>query len=181
MNTIEFYKKIDKSIFYRGVTLPIKYAMAFVGTLPLLAGQSRKVNLVWDKKGTFEGLLAHVGRKSAKPVHQIRWDSNNSLLSELKMEFIQSYTAIESANFKARNKGRRDTAHLLGGSQEVLIFRPLDEYTIGLETFIRVETPYDEVFRKLVEENVFGWLSKPNRDYLITKNTKWLDIRCVTL
>jgi hypothetical protein len=45
---------------------------------------------------------------------------------------------------------------LLGGNQEVVIFRPIDTYKIELETFIKIETPYDNIFKRFVEENIFG-------------------------
>ncbi|MFC2013516.1 hypothetical protein ACFLU8_01320 [Chloroflexota bacterium] len=50
---------------------------------------------------------------------------------------------------------------------------------IELETFIQVNTPYDNIFKRLVEENVFGWLSQTSRDYLITKSSPWY--KCMDL
>jgi hypothetical protein len=99
------------------------------------------------------------------------------LLLELKKEFIQSYLAIESKNHDARIAGKYFRTAMTGGSQEVLIFRPIDQAHIELETFVKIETPYDNIFKRLVEENVFGWLSKNKHDYIITKATKWLDIK----
>jgi len=172
---MEYYKKIDKSIFYYGTTLPQKYVESFIRGVPLQAGDSRKVALLWPKIGTFEALLVHVNRRTSTSVYQLRWDRNYDFLLELKKEFIQSYLAIESKNYEAKVEGRYFITDLLGGNQEVLIFRPIELHSIELETFIRITTPYDNIFKRLIEENVFGWLSRPNRDYLITKSTKWFD------
>ena len=95
----------------------------------------------------------------------------------MKQEFIQSYFAIESQNFEAKEKQEYYVTHLLGGSQEVVIFKPIDINHILLETFIKIETPYDNIFKRLVEENVFGWLSNTTfENSFITKSTKWMDI-----
>jgi hypothetical protein len=114
-----------------------------------------------------------VNRKDANPVYQIRWDQNNALVNELKKEFIQTYFAIKSQEFDSKAKNKYYVTNLLGGNQEVVIFRPIDPYIIELETFIKIETPYDNIFKRFVEENVFGWLSSTNKDYLIVKTTKW--------
>ena len=111
--------------------------------------------------------------KNATQPYQIRWDNNSDLLLELKKEFIQSYLAIESRSYESKIKGKYYITGLRGGNQEVLIFKPINHTEIELETFIQVNTSYDNIFRRLVEENVFGWLSKRSRDYLITKSSPW--------
>lgn len=172
----EYYKKIDKSVFYYGVTITNKYVDTFIFNTPLTPGTSRPVTLNWNNR-KYAALLVYANRKEASPVYQIRWDGNAELLLELKKEFIQSYLAIESKNHDARMAGKYFRTALSGGSQEVLIFRPIDQANIELETFVKIETPYDNIFKRLVEENVFGWLSKNKHDYIITKTTKWLDIK----
>jgi hypothetical protein len=99
------------------------------------------------------------------------------LLLEIKKEFIQSYFAIESQNFEAKQEDKYYITKLLGGNQEVMIFRPISKDRIKLETFIKIETPYDNLFKRLVDENVFGWISQINKhNKMITKSTKWFDI-----
>lgn len=172
----DYYKKVDKSIFNYGITIPKDYVQYFTYENPVELGTSRDITIVWKKK-EYSARLAHVDRKKGD-VHQIRWDSNKELLSSLKQEFIQSYFAIESQNFAAKKQKKYYITSLLGGSQEVIIFKPLGISTIELETFIKIETPYDNTFKRLVEENVFGWLSddKHNQD-MITKSTGWLDVK----
>ena len=171
----DYYKKVDKSFFKSGITIPKEYVSSLTYNVPVELGTSRKVELIWKGK-EYEANLAHVNRTGGSDVYQIRWDNNKELLSSLKQEFIQSYFAIESQNFEAKEKQEYYITHLLGGSQEVIVFKPVNESTIKLETFIKIETPYDNIFKKLVEENVFGWLSNINfNNSFITKTTKWLD------
>lgn len=172
----EYYKKIDKSFFKYGITIPKDRVGDFLCDKPLLPGESRKINIKW-KKNTYFAHLYHVNRKKGT-VHQVRWDNDKEFISELKQEFIQSYFAIESQNFEAKEENKYYVTNLLGGNQEVVIFKIIDINTIELETFIKIQTNYDNVFKKLVEQNVFGWLSnKKHKDQLITKTTKWYDIK----
>ncbi len=170
----DYYKKIDKSFFHYGITLPKDYVQYFTYGNSIELGSSRDITILWKHK-EYNVRLAHVDRK-AGDVHQIRWDNNKELLTSLKQEFIQSYFAIESQNFAAKEQKKYYITKLLGGSQEVIIFKPLSIDTIELETFIKIETPYDNIFKRLVEENVFGWLSDDrHKQDMITKSTGWLD------
>ena len=169
---MDYYKKIDKSFFKYGITIPKKYEESFLRNEKIEIGTSRKVKVIFKKK-EYDASLNYVNRKNASPVYQLRWDNNTELLTELKKEFIQSYFAIESQNFESKKNNEYYVTNLMGGNQEVLVFSPKDPYHINLETFIKIETPYDNIFKRFVDENVFGWLSKTNRDYLIVKTTKW--------
>lgn len=170
----DYYKKIDKSFFRYGITIPKDYVQYFTYDFPVELGTSRELTVFWMKK-EFKARLAHVDRKNGD-VYQIRWDNNRELLAYLKKEFIQSYFAIESQNFAAKEQKKYYITNLLGGSQEVIIFKPVSSGLIELETFIKIETPYDNIFKRLVEENVFGWLSNSKGDNnIITKSTAWFD------
>lgn len=172
----EYYKKIDKSFFKYGITIPNSYVDDFLFDSPVPLGTSRDVKIIWKKK-EYPARLCHVNRKGGSAVYQLRWDQAKDLLSSLKQEFIQSYFAIESQNFEAKEKQEYYVTHLLGGSQEVVIFKPINIDHIHLETFIKINTPYDNIFKRLVEENVFGWLSNTSfENSFITKSTKWIDI-----
>jgi hypothetical protein len=172
---MEYYKKIDKSVFHYGITILNKNIDDFTFGKTLNPGTFRPLKLIWKKK-SFDVKLWCVNRKKAASVHQIRWDNNGELLLELRKEFIQTFLAVESENYTANVSGKYFRTNLEGGNQEVLIFRPVSADTVELETFIRISTPYDNIFRRLVEENVFGWLSKERKEYVVTKATPWLDI-----
>ena len=169
---LEYYKKIDKSFFDKGITLPNKYIESFIQNESIPKGSSRKIKIVFNKK-EYEASFLFVNRTEFNPVYQIRWDQNFELQNELKKEFIQTYFAIKSQEYDSKVKNKYHVTNLLGGNQEVVIIRPVNPSKIELETFIKIETPYDNIFKRFVEENVFGWLSSTNRDYLIVKTTKW--------
>jgi hypothetical protein len=169
---LEYYKKIDKSFFDKGITIPNKYVDSFLQDKNVQIGSSRKIKIIYYGK-TYDASLLFVNRKDAKPVYQIRWDQNIDLINVLKKEFIQTYFVIKSQEYDSKLKNKYYITNLLGGNQEVIIFRPVNSEIIELETFIQIKTPYDNIFKRFVEENVFGWLSSTNRDYLIVKTTKW--------
>jgi len=169
---LEYYKKIDKSFFEKGITVPNKYITSFVQGEKIPKGKSRKINIVFNGIKYIASFL-YVNRTNANPVYQIRWDQNNDLINELKKEFIQTYFAVKSQEYNMKIKNKYHVTNLLGGNQEVVIFKPINPNTFELKTFIKIETPYDNIFKRLVEENVFGWLSSTSRDYMIVKTTKW--------
>ncbi len=173
---MEYYKKVDKSFFKYGITITKKYESLFLMGHPLNIGTSRPITLKWGNK-KYQAKISYVNIKNKKPVYQLRWDNSPKLQAALKQEFIQSYIAIVSQNFVANAEEKYYITKLTGGNQEVMIFEPLSVDEIKISTFIKVETPYAELFKKLIDENVFGWLNSDiNYDtQMITKYTKWID------
>jgi hypothetical protein len=172
---MEYYKKVDKSVLHNGITILTRHVNDFMFNQPLKPGEYRPIKLTWKNK-SFDARVGRLDRKKATATYHIRWDNNGELLLELRKEFIQTFLAVESANYTANVSGKYFRTSLEGGNQEVLIFRPVSANEVELETFIRIPTPYDNIFRRLVEENVFGWLSKERKEYVVTKATPWLDI-----
>ncbi len=173
----KYYKKIDKSIFKYGITIPKEYEEMFLKGHELKVGEGRNIKIKFKNK-EYSGRINNVNRKTSTNVYQIRWDSNNELINELKKEFIQSYFAIMSYEFNENNINKKySRTNLLGGNQEVLIFNSIDYNTIELETFIKIETVYDNIFKEFVNRNVFGWISKQEYNQMITKSTQWFDIK----
>ena len=169
-----YYKKIDKSVFNWGITIPIEYVSMFLHNEIIEVGSSIEVNINFNRN-TYTAKLRHTTYKGKRSIYRIRWDNNYELLNELKKEFIQTYFAIVSQNFESKLKGEKYRTDLLGGNQEVLIFKPISSTLIELETFIKIETPYDNIFKDLVDKNVFGWISKVDNNQMITKSTIWYD------
>lgn len=173
----KYYKKIDKSVFKYGITIPKEYEEMFLKGHDLKIGEGRNIKIKFKNK-EYSGRMSNVNRKSTTNVYQIRWDSSNELINELKQEFIQSYFAIMSDEFNEKNINKKySRTNLLGGNQEVLIFKSINYNTIELETFIKVETIYDNIFKEFVNRNVFGWISKQEYNQIITKSTQWFDIK----
>ena len=173
----KYYKKIDKSVFKYGITIPKEYEEMFLKGHELKIGEGRNIKIKFKNK-LFNGRINNVNRRNTTNVYQIRWDSNNKLINELKKEFIQSYFAIMSDEFNEKNINRKyNRTSLLGGNQEVLIFNSTNYNTIELETFIKVKTIYDNIFKEFVNRNVFGWISKQEYNQMVTKSTQWFDIK----
>jgi hypothetical protein len=171
---MEYYKKVDKSLFRYGTSIPKKRLKEFTYNKIPKVGTSRPVKLIWKKKKkVFDVSLLNIKRTKSTSVCHIRWDNNEELQLALKKEFIQSYLAIVSRDYENAIEGKYYKTDLLGGNQEVLIFRSINSEEIELETFIKIETPYDNTFKRLVDENVFGWMSKKDNDYLITYSSPW--------
>ncbi|MFC1954563.1 hypothetical protein ACFLVZ_01920 [Chloroflexota bacterium] len=100
---VDLYKKIDKSIFEYGTTIPQVLNEDFTQGQPINLGESRGIKLHWlKKKRIFDAKLSHVNIRGTTPPYQIRWDRNYDLLLELKKEFIQSYLAIESRSYQSK-------------------------------------------------------------------------------
>lgn len=171
---MEYHKKVDKSFFKYGITITKKYESLFLMGQAIELGTSRPITLKWGSK-KYQAKISYVNIKNKKPVYQLRWDNSPELQTALKQEFIQSYIAIVSQNFVAKSEEKYYVTKLTGGNQEVMIFEPLSVNEIKISTFIKVETPYAELFKKLIDENVFGWLSKDNNKQMITKYTRWFD------
>ncbi len=169
----EFYKKIDKSFFEGRVTIPNDYIDLFASLGEMQSNTSKRINIKF-KKSNYEGKYCFVHQSSGRLVLQISYLEN--LCKILKQEFIQTFFAIESQ--KLINEEGKFKTNLLGGNQEVVIFRVIDDQNIEIIPYIQINTPYDNMFKKLVELNVFGWLSAENiNEHFITKNTKWIDIK----
>lgn len=46
----DYYKKIDKSFFHYGITIPEEYIQYFTFNSPIVLGSSRKITVLWKKK-----------------------------------------------------------------------------------------------------------------------------------
>ena len=163
----EYYKKIDKSFFDGKVTIPNDYIDCFIDPSEMEERTSRTINIKFKSK-TYPGKYCFVHQSNGRKVFQISY--GNDLTTKLKQEFIQTYFAINSQKLLL-NDGEKFKTNLMGGNQEVVIFRSINFSTIEFVTFIKIETPYDNVFKSLVEQNVFGWLNKSNEAKIITKYT----------
>ncbi len=168
----EFYKKIDKSFFDGKFTVPNEYIDTFTDLSEMQNNKSRDIKIKFKKK-EYEGKFCFVHQSSGRLVLQIAY--SNNLCKLLKQEFIQTFLAIESQKLINRNK--KFQTNLLGGNQEIVKITVVNESCIEMSSFVKIETPFDNMFKRLIELNVFGLLSKENNvDHFIIKNTKWFDI-----
>ena len=171
---MEFHKKVDKSFFEYGFTIPRDYEQYFLAGEPLKAGVGRDVSIKWKNK-SHRAVLRHVARR-AGPVYQLRWRTSSGLKTAIKRTFIQSYIAIYSKNLVARKEKKYFMTNLTGGNQEVACFDVRSATEIKMTVFISVPTPYDELFRRLIDQDVFGWLSAKPGNKIIANESDWLPI-----
>ena len=171
-----YCKKIDRSMMDWGFTIPKYYTKDFEAGSLVKAGTSRKIQLIWDNK-KYDVKLCHVKRTKYPSVYQIRWDNNAEFLNKLRKTFIQSYIILKSQKelFDVKKEGSkhfRTKEH-----QEAMLFCPIDSKTIKAEVFIKIENEWNTLFRRLTEENVFGWLFSKDKKYLISRSTNWMKVK----
>ncbi len=171
-----YCKKIDRSMIDWGFTIPKDYVKDFEAGRSVKKGSSRSVNILWDKK-KYPVRLCHVNRKNYPSVYQLRWDNNNELLKKLRKTFIQSYIVLKSQKEAFDVKKELKKHFRTKDPHEAILFSPLDNETIKAEIFIRVENEWNTLFRRLTEENVFGWIFDKDKKYLISRSTNWMKVK----
>ncbi len=171
------YKKVDNSVFKYGVTIPKSHIKYFEFGKPIKAGTSRPVNIVWGKD-KFQVRLSHVKRNKYGNVYQIRWDSNKELINKLRRTFIHSYIVITSKKIlHERKKSSKQFRTIISSGEEVFILTPMNSSNIKLEVFVQIKDEWDPLFKRLVEDKVFDWITDKTKDYLIVRSTKWIDVK----
>jgi hypothetical protein len=169
---LEYYLKLKLSCFQSGFTIPREYEECFIQNINIPNGNSRKISLKF-KNEIFEANIIKANRNN-NSYYALRW--NNKFISLLKKEFIYSYiTQMPKIDDKI-NKIRRRIK-----SKEVLKIKSLDPYNFELETFIKETTEFDDVFRRLIEEDFFGWLSNNDNTQIIVNTSEWFDISNLAL
>lgn len=169
-----YYFKINKTFFKSGITLPPDRVKDFTFGNGIPLGTMREVKIIWKGK-EYRAILRHAQQERGS-YHALRLDRDPELSSELKKEFIQTYIAAFSQEMKHSGE-KRHVTKLAGGSQEVVIIKPVTEDRIEMETFIKVETQYDELFKRMIDRNAFWSLISPNKaDSFIQDSTEWLDL-----
>ena len=175
---MDYYKKLDKSVFHYGITIPKKLVDAFLWGMPIELGSSREVKIKWKgQRKVYKASIVHINRKGSTPVYQVRWDSNKELINQFRKIFIQTYLAIVSDEYKKRVSSKKYRTKLEGGTQEVMIVRTKNAFNIEIEPFINIVTPYDPIFSELIDNNIFELFAGKGAEQLIVKSTKWIPIR----
>ena len=167
-----YCKKIDRSMMDWGFTIPKNYVKDFEAEISLDPGKSRRIEILWEKK-RYPAKLCNVKRKDYPKVYQLRWDNSQGFLNKLRKTFIQSYIVFKSQK-ELFDTQKREGHFRTKEHQEAIVFSPVNSELIHAETFIRVENEWNSLFRRLTEENVFGWIFDKNKKYLISRSTNWI-------
>lgn len=168
----EFYKKIDKSFFDGKVTIPNDHIDDFIDRDEMNNNKHRDIKIKF-KRRYYDGKFVFVHQSKGYLVLQVMY--SKELCDLLKREFIQTYFVIESQ--KLLSKSKKFKTDLMGGNQEIVIFKYIDDGCIEFKPFVKIETPFDSIFQRMVELNVFGWLNKEDlNSRFITKYSGWKSI-----
>lgn len=167
-------------MFDWGFVIPKELINDFCMGISLPVGKSRDVVLLWNKK-EYIVKISHINRKKSTPVFQIRWDSSRQFLNRFREVFIQSYVILKSQKelFDASKHSQKHfRTKLPGGNQEVVVFTPYKNNYIKVDTYITIENEWNTLFRRLANENVFGWIFEKNdKKYLIQRSTNWINVK----
>jgi predicted GIY-YIG superfamily endonuclease len=169
----EYYKKIDLSCFQSGLTIPKEHENWLKENIDIGLGDSKKIIFKF-KNHDYDAVLNYVNRKG-DPYFQFRWD-NKEFMNILRKEFIYSYIIL-MGNYTNKDK----TKIIKYNSKEVLKFKSNNINKYELDVFIKQETPFDNIFLRLVDEDFFGWLSSEDNDHLIVHTSEWLDRKSLSL
>ncbi len=177
-NRNELAKKVDKSILMGSrFTIPQGNLKMFLQGKDILPGENRKIEIIFNKK-EYSGVIRHVNQTKSDKVYQVQWHQDKKLQLELKKEFVQSYIAIMSDIYQKKlTSGKKYRTNLAGGEQEVIKVIEIDKNKFEIESFIKIKSPYSNLFQKLIENNVFAWIDKnAEENKMIIKETEWYDI-----
>lgn len=177
-NRNELAKKVDKSILMGSrFTIPQENLGMFLQGEDILPGKNRDIKIIFNKK-EYSGVIRHVNQTKSNKVYQVQWHQDKKLQLELKKEFVQSYIAIMSDIYQKKlTSDKKYRTNLAGGEQEVIKITEIDKNKFEIESFIKIKSPYSNLFQKLIENNVFAWIDKNEEETkMITKETEWYDI-----
>lgn len=177
-NRNELAKKVDKSILMGSrFTIPQENLGMFLQGEDILPGKNREIKIIFNKK-EYSGVIRHVNQTKSNKVYQVQWHQDKKLQLELKKEFVQSYIAIMSDIYQKKlTSEKKYRTNLAGGEQEVIKVIEIDKNKFEIESFIKIKSPYSNLFQKLIENNVFAWIDKNAEETkMIIKETEWYDI-----
>ena len=177
-NRNELAKKVDKSILMGSrFTIPQENLGMFLQGEDILPGKNREIKIIFNKK-EYSGVIRHVNQTKSNKVYQVQWHQDKKLQLELKKEFVQSYIAIMSDIYQKKlTSEKKYRINLAGGEQEVIKVIEIDKNKFEIESFIKIKSPYSNLFQKLIENNVFAWIDKNAEETkMIIKETEWYDI-----
>lgn len=165
-----------------GFTIPNDYHDVFKRGEEVPLGSSREIEIIWGKK-RYPAKLSLVNRIGHTPVLQIRYDSSKDLINRIRKTFIHSYVVLKSQKElfdKTRESGKHFRTNLSGGKTEVLAAQPISKTEVVFSEFIKIDTEWNELFERLADENVFGWLFDKEKKYLISRSTNWIKVQDFT-
>lgn len=170
-----FFKKVDKSLLKSGkVTIPNDEIENICDTTGWNTKTKKRINLIFNNK-TYNGSLSYKSRnsnnKKGKPYFQLTF--NKDLTKELRKEFIQTFMAIQSEILSLSN---RNKYHITSDeiNREVIQFKQISESDIEIISFLKIKTPYDNLFKTLIETNILDFNQNKKSEDIIKYSSDWI-------
>lgn len=170
-----FFKKVDKSLLKSGkVTIPNDEIENICDTTGWNTKTKKRINLIFNNK-TYNATLSYKSRnsknKKGKPYFQLTF--NKDLTKELRKEFIQTFMAIQSEILSLSN---RDKYHITSDeiNREVIQFKQISESDIEIISFLKIKTPYDNLFKTLIETNILDFNQNKKSEDIIKYSSDWI-------
>ncbi|MCH8003312.1 MAG: GIY-YIG nuclease family protein [Nanoarchaeota archaeon] len=174
---ISLCKKVDYSMFHWGVTVPKELEKPFYQGKKLKPGTQRNITIFWDNK-QYDARLRLVKRKEYSHVYQIRWDNHTEILNKVRNTFIHSYVILESKHESLKQKSKKQFRSFFEtGQREVLKITPLNRNVFKFDTYIKIDLGFNQLFERLANENVFGWMFGKEKEEFIQTSTPWYSIK----
>lgn len=159
--------KINKTFIEKGINvIPNDFALSILnneGDLSLK--KTYPISLKWNREN-YSIFLRHAYRGNTD-YWQLDWRSNKKLNIALKKEFIQSYIKTKCKELKVEND-------IFYGTDEAITIKCIAKQNIEFETFIKVKTPYDSFFKKLIDLNAFYFIDQTDNKNFIIKSNDWM-------
>ena len=165
-----FDKFVDKSLLKYGFTIGVSgspYVKLFEGGQSLKPREYRDIKIIWDGK-EYPAKIGATGErfwrgKKYPNAYRILYGKEKSELEKkLAKTFISSYIK-DYSGIKITKKN----------AKEMLRVYPVSENKIKFEAILRQKTEYDNLFKKFIEKDVFGWLKYPDEKPVFLASLGW--------
>lgn len=161
--------KINKYFVDKGIiTVPNSFALNILNIDSLNESKTFLIKLKW-KRNFYDVNLRHVYKEGVYDYWHLDWRNSKELCLSLKKEFIQTYIKIRSSELDIEQNN-------CYGSSEAITIKYVEPKVIQFLPFIKSSTPYDPLFKKLVDTNAFYFMDKLDKKSLISKSTNWISI-----
>lgn len=161
--------KINKTFLEKGIiTIPNEFAKSILKIDDIKEKKTIPIQVQW-KKNIYDISLRHAYRNDKTDYWHIDWRDCRKLIILLRKEFVQSY-------IKFKSKELLGDSEIVHAEEEAVSIKIKGKGKIEFSPYIKAETPYAALFKKLIDNNVFYWLNHTEDRSFILKSTEWIPI-----
>lgn len=177
MNTQDsFNAQVNKTMLDYCLTIP-KALHCKLDIESIVDNHSQDVIILWDDERYYGKLIGkNILDDSTGFAYQLHFKKD--MLKKISETFIQSYMAIRS-QFYGADSNKQYRTMLPEECEEYINMTILEKKLFEFKVETQVKTPYDNIFRNLLNEDVFGWMGKSDKVYdkMITESSDWIPIK----